>query len=408
MNGELSVAWAKMISINKAKKLIDKELSLLGIERVDLTESATRVLAENIVADTNLPPFDSSQMDGYAVVVADTKNAPITLKIVGESAAGRGWHKKLKSGEAVRIMTGAPVPNGAESVQKVELTNETGDFVDILKSVKRGEAIVKKGAEIRCGKTIFKAGEVVTENMIAVLASFGYAKVKVRKQPGIAILSTGSEIVDIAKRPGRDQIRNSNSASLDVLCRKFGAETKVFPIIKDDIAELKKALKRATKRADILIVTGGVSVGKYDHTKTALNELGAEIFFEKINLKPGKPAVFARLGKTLIFGLPGNPVSAAVTFHLFVRKAILKFQGATQTDLRRGRAILASDAKAARDRDTYLPARLEGNKFGQLIATALKSQGSSDFIGFARADSLIFIPKGKIFKAGEVVEVAIL
>ncbi|MGB7202018.1 MAG: gephyrin-like molybdotransferase Glp [Pyrinomonadaceae bacterium] len=397
-----------MIPVSKAIKLIDRETQSLGSEKIALSAAVGRILAENIVADADLPPFDRSMMDGYAVVAADTKATPVTLRIVGESAAGHGWHKKLRSGEAVRIMTGAPVPSGADAVQKVELTHEADALVTITEAAKRGQNIVRRAAEIKRGKRIFAAGETVTENMIAVLASFGYARVTVGKRPRVAILGTGSEIVDVAKRPGRDQIRNSNSAMLDVLCRKFAAETTVVPIIKDDIAELKNAIRSAAKKVDILIVIGGVSVGKYDHTKAALTELGAEIFFDKVCLKPGKPAVFARLGKTLIFGLPGNPVSAAVTFHLFVRKAILKLQHATQTDLKRGVAVIAADAKAARDRDTYLPASLGTNSTGQLVAIPLRSQGSSDFVGFARADALIFLPKGSRRSSGECADIAFL
>ena len=249
------------------------------------------------------------------------------------------------------------------------------------------------GTEIKKGTAVFKAGEVITENMIATLAAFGYARVRLGKSPRVAILGTGSEIVEITKKPGRDQIRNSNSIMLDVFCQRFGVQTEIRSIVKDDISNLRSEMKNAVRGCDILILTGGVSVGKYDHTKTALAELGAEIFFEKIRLKPGKPAVFARLGKTLIFGLPGNPVSAAVTFHLFVRKAILKMQGAASTEMKKGHALVGTNLKAAKDRDTYLPSRLEPNNLGQLIAHPLKWQGSSDFIGFARADSLIFVPR---------------
>ncbi len=411
LGGKLSVAWRKMISINKAKKLIDNESSQLGVESVDLQTSVGRILRETIVADTDLPPFDRSQMDGYAVVAADTlrksaRSKGISLKIVGESAAGRGWHRKLKSGEAVRIMTGAPVPDGADAVQKVELTREKDGFVTILEPTKKGQSIVRRAAEISRGTRIFKSGEVVTENMIASLAAFGFAKVKVGARPRVAILGTGSEIVDVAKKPRRDQIRNSNSAMLDVLCRNFGAETSALTQCGDDLTALKSAIRNP--QSEILIITGGVSVGKYDHTKAALGELGAQIFFDRVCLKPGKPTVFAKLSKTLIFGLPGNPVSAAVTFHLFVRKAILKLQGATQTDLQHGHAVLAANSKAARERDTYLPARLETNKTGQLIAIPLKSQGSSDFVNFARADSLIFVPKGEMIKTGETAEIVLL
>ena len=398
-----------MIDISKAIQIIARETGSLGPKKVAVSQSVGRVLGEDIIADSDLPPFDRSQMDGFAVIAADTKNAPVTLKIVGESAAGRGWHKTTKRGEAVRIMTGAPIPAGADSVQKVELTNETNDgLVEIRETAEKGRSIVLKGSEIKKGTVVFKAGEIVTENMIATAAAFGYAKVNIAKPPRVAILGTGSEIVEITKKPGRDQIRNSNSVMLDVLCRKFGAETVIHPNAKDKIEELKAAFKRAAKNADILVITGGVSVGKYDHTKAALSDLGAEIFFDRVRLRPGKPTVFARLGKTLIFGLPGNPVSAAVTFHLFVRKSILKMQGASATDLGRGFAVLGADAKAARERDTYLPSRLEANKLGQLIAYPLKWQGSSDFIGYARADSLVFVPRGRTLAKGEVAEIAYL
>ncbi|MEP6787401.1 MAG: gephyrin-like molybdotransferase Glp [Acidobacteriota bacterium] len=398
-----------MIDISKAIRIVDRETSSLTVETVSILDTVGRVLREEIIADSDLPPFDRSQMDGFAVIAADTQKVPVTLKIVGESAAGKGWHKTMKRGEAVRIMTGAPVPKGADSVQKVELTSETKDgLVEIHESTEIGRSIVRRGSEIKVGADVFKAGEIVTENMIATLAAFGYAKVKVAKQPWVAILGTGSEIVEITKKPARDQIRNSNSVVLSVLSQKFGAKTVIHENAKDRVEGLKAAFKRAAKNADILVITGGVSVGKYDHTKTALAELGAEIFFEKVRLRPGKPAVFARLGKTLVFGLPGNPVSAAVTFHLFVRKTILAMQGASVTDLKKGFAVLCADAKAAKERDTYLPSRLETNKLGQLIAYPLKWQGSSDFIGYARADSLVFVPRGQTVGKGEVAEIAYL
>ncbi|MFT3744920.1 MAG: molybdopterin molybdotransferase MoeA [Pyrinomonadaceae bacterium] len=397
-----------MIEIKKALKIIDAEIGPLGVEKIDLSQSVGRTLAENVIADTDLPPFDRSQMDGYAIVAADTKNVPVTLKIVGESAAGRGWHKEMKRGEAVRIMTGAPVPNGADSVQKVELTNETSDSVEIFEPTEKNRFIIRQGSEIKKGKTILKAGTRITENMIATLAAFGYAKAKLTKSPRISIIGTGSEIVEINKKPGRDQIRNSNSVMLDVLCRKFAATPSILSNVKDEISDLKSQISNAAKTSEIVILTGGVSVGKYDHTKTALSELGATIFFEKIRLKPGKPAVFAKLGKTFVFGLPGNPVSAAVTFHLFVRKAILLMQNASDSDMKKGFAILAADAKAARERDVYVPSRLETNNLGQSVAHPLKWSGSSDFIGFAQADSLIIIPRDKSIAKGEVAETVYL
>ena len=392
-----------MIEISEAIKIIEREIDLLGSESIDLSDAIRRVLAENIIADTDLPPFDRSQMDGFAVLAADTKKAPVTLKIAGESAAGRGWHHTMKSGDAVRIMTGAPVPAGADAVQKVELTKDLGDIVEIREPVQKGMAIVKKGAEIKKGSVVLTLGEVVTENMVAAIASFGYAKVKVLKRPRIAILATGSEIVDVSKKPGRDQIRNSNSVMLKVLAERAEAIVETFPIASDELSNLKSQIKIAIKSADILIITGGVSVGKYDLTKLALTELGGKIFFDKIKLKPGKPAVFSKINKTLVFGLPGNPVSAAVTFYLFVRMAILQMQSAAASHLKEGLAVLGKDAKAPRDRDTYLPSKLSTNKSGSLIATPLRSQGSSDFVGFARAEALIIVPSGKLLTKGETV-----
>ena len=407
-----------MIDISKAIKIVTSKTPKLDPEKCGISDAVGRVLAEPIIADTDLPSFDRSQMDGYAVRAGDVKNAPITLRLVGESAAGKGWHKTMGRGETVAIMTGAPVPKGADAVQKIELTKtNSADTIEILNPVEKGSFIIKEGSEIKKGTAIFKSGEVIAENMIATLAAFGYAKVKVAKRPGVAIIGTGSEIVEITKKPGRDQIRNSNSVMLDVLCRKYGAETTVLPIAKDEISDLKFQISEAVglnksaiprPRSEILILTGGVSVGKYDHTKTALAELGAEIFFEKVRLKPGKPAVFARLGKTLVFGLPGNPVSAAVTFHLFVRTAILAMQGVKTAPLKIGVAVLAADAQAARERDTYLPSRLETNALGQLVAYPLKWQGSSDFVGFAQADSLIFVPRGELIKTGEVAGIVYL
>lgn len=399
-----------MIPINKALKMIERESTRLGSVRVPLADCVGRILADDIVSDTDMPPFDRSQMDGFAVIAGDTANAPVKLKVIGESSAGHGWKGTIGRGMTVAIMTGARVPVGADAVQKIELTAraDSDDHVRILEAVSPENSIVRRGGEIRKGATIFRCGEAVTENMIASLAAFGYAKVKVAKQPRVAILGTGNEIVDIAKTPGRDQIRNSNSVMLDVMSRRFGALTTIVPMVKDDIGELTNTIASAAKRADLLVITGGVSVGKYDHTKTALEQLGAAIYFEKVRLKPGKPAVFARLGKTLVFGLPGNPVSAAVTFHLFVRKAMLLMQGANDNELASSHAVLAADARAARERDTYVPSRLNNNKTGQAIVTPQKWQGSSDFVGFSRADSLIYLPKGSQAKKGDVVKISYL
>jgi molybdopterin molybdotransferase len=397
-----------MIPISKALKIVDREIPKLGSEKARLDDAVGRVLAENIVADMDLPPFDRSQMDGYAVKSADTVAAPVTLKIVGESAAGRGWSGKLKNGEAVRIMTGAPVPAGADAVQRLELAEERGGFVAVLEPVAVEKFIVPRGSETRKGKKVLSAGTVVDANMVATLAAFGYAKVKVARQPRVAVLATGSEIVEVTRKPKSDQIRNSNSAMLAAMLREIGIEAEILPRVPDDLTGLTASFIAAAKKADIVVITGGVSVGKYDLTKAALTEIGADIHFDKIELRPGKPTVFASRKKTCFFGLPGNPVSVAVTFALFVRRAILHMQSAAETTLAAGFAVLETPAKAAKERDTYLPATLATSADGQLLAVPLKWGGSSDFVGYSAADALAIVPKGKSYAAGDVAEIVFL
>lgn len=407
-----------MISISEALLHITTHTTVVGDEKVSLHKTVGRVLAEDIVADMDLPPFDRSQMDGFAVRSEDISIAPVELNIAGESAAGHGWHHKTKKGQAVRIMTGAPVPSGADTVQKVELTSEasfasddaqkTKGKITIFESIEAGKNIVVRGAEVTKGERVLSAGERVTERMIATLAAFGYKKVKVAKQPRVSILTTGSEVVEIDDKPGRDQIRNSNSVMLEALTAATGGKSRLLPSASDNLKAIKKVIAKAAKKSDVVVITGGVSVGKYDLTKAALIELGAEVYFDKVRLKPGKPAVFARLGEALVFGLPGNPVSAAVTFYLLVRKSLLLMQQARETDLRRGTALAGGALNAARERDTYLPAKLEHSSDGRVTATPLKWIGSSDFIGFAQADALAFVPGSGRIEQGELAEILFL
>ncbi len=420
----------KMIPISEAIKIIERESFVLPPETIDLEDSIGRVLAENIKADMDLPPFDRSQMDGFAVRSDDTKNAPVNLRIIGESVAGKGFDQKMKSGEAVRIMTGARVPDGADTVQKVEVTTEKDGFVEILETAKPAQNINKFASEIKIGTKVFAKGEIINEQMIAAFASFGYAKLKVFQKPQVSIFSTGSEIVEIGETPQKDQIRNSNSMMLKILAERAGANAEILPQVHDDFKTLKTAIAKAVgikakgkrqkaksdekqsqiknRKSQILIITGGVSVGDYDFTKPVLRELGAEIFFEKVSLKPGKPAVFARLNDVLIFGLPGNPVSVAVTFYLFARYAIWRAQAAKNCELKRGFAVCSDKIKGAKERDCYLPVSLSTNKKGELIIESLRFSGSSNFIAFSRADALVFIPQGKNLEKDDVAEILFL
>jgi len=383
-----------MISIAEAIQIVKTQTAQLFAEDVAIDSSRGRILAENIVADTDLPPFDRAQMDGYAVRAADVGNVPAHLQIVGESAAGAGWHHEMKAGEAVRIMTGAPVPTGADAVQQVELTRESDSQVEILEPVELGRSIVRRASEIKSGETILRAGEEINAAMIATLASFGYAKVKAGARPKVAVMATGSELVDVDQKPGQDQIRDSNNYTIAAYAELSNAVVERLPLAGDDTEELKRQISRAAEYTDVLITSGGVSMGVYDFTKAALKELGAEVFFERVALRPGKPTVFARLGNTLVFGLPGNPVSVSVTFNLFVRTALRAMQGARETTLPVEHAVLARNVKGSIDRESYLPATLRTDEKGMLLAEPLKWGGSSDFVSFARATALINLPAG--------------
>ena len=386
-----------MISVAEAIQIVRQQTRPLPAERVKLETALNRVLAEDVVADSDLPPFDRSQMDGYAVRAEDTAAAPVRLRIAGESAAGRGWHHELKEGEAVRIMTGAPVPAGADSVQQVELAHELkdGTVVELLESVDAGRSIVKRASEIKAGETVLQGGVVINAAMMAVLAAFGYAEVAVGQRPRVGVLATGTELVAVHEKPGQDQIRDSNNYSIAAYAQLTGAAIESLPLARDETSVLKKQIATAAKQCNVIVTSGGVSMGVYDVTKAALKELDAEIFFERIALRPGKPTVFARLPNgTLVFGLPGNPVSVAVTFNLFARTALLALQGVTEPAPKYETALLARSVKGNVERESYLPAQLTTNDDGELIAFPLKWGGSSDFVAFALTTALVVVPAG--------------
>lgn len=400
-----------MISVAEAVRIVLEQSSPLDAERVPLGEALGRVLAEDVLADSDLPPFDRAQMDGYAVRSEDLREVPARLRVVGEAAAGRGWRGSLGAGEAVRIMTGAPLPVGADSVQQVEVTRELegGTLVEVARATEPGQFFVPRASEIRKGETVLRAGDEVNAARMAALASFGYASVAVRRRPRVAVLATGTELVPVEEQPGRDQIRDSNSYSLAAYAALAGAHVERLPFAGDDEGLLMRSISEAAERADVIVLSGGVSMGAYDFTKAALRSLGAEVFFERVSLRPGKPTVFARLRgarPVLAFGLPGNPVSVSVTFNLFARTALRAMQGDTRPALAEERAVLARDAKGSAERASYLPATLSTDDAGRLVAKPLKWGGSSDFVAFARATALVVVPAGVgVAEAGSVVGV---
>src|SRR5689334_7581545 len=244
-----------MISVAEAIQIVRQQTHSLPVEQVSLPQAHGRVLAQDVVADSDLPPFDRSQMDGYAVRAIDAQAAPVRLRIVGESAAGKGWHNQLAEGQAVRIMTGAPVPEGADSVQQVELTHELkdGTVVELLESVEPGRSIVKRAAEITAGETVLQSGVTINAAMVAVLAAFGYAEVAVGQRPRGGVLGTGSELGDVHEKPGQDQIRASNNYSIAAYPQLTGAVVHRLPLASDDTSVLKNQIAGAAETCDLIV-----------------------------------------------------------------------------------------------------------------------------------------------------------
>jgi molybdopterin molybdotransferase len=381
-----------MITVDQAISIVLDHVEELGSETVALEDAHRRVLAEDIVADIDLPPFDRARMDGYAVRSADVAAAPARLRVIGEVPAGARFDGKIHSGEAVKIFTGAPIPDGADAVQKVEVTRAEGNAVEIMEPVAPGQFITPHASEIAAGEMVAKTGHEVGAAEMAVLASFGYSRVRVGCRPRVAVLSTGSELVEVSTKPSAAPIRNSNTYTLAAYAAQAGAVVDMLGIVEDTPEATRDALIKASDNRDIVITSGGVSMGDYDLVKAALLEIGAEIYFDKVIIRPGKPIVFARRGQTFFFGLPGNPVSTSVTFNVFVRPAIRKMQGDTSPTLPIVSAELSRPVRDSSSRRSFLPARFFVEA-GRAMVEPLKWVGSSDLVAFMRASALIIVPE---------------
>jgi len=317
-----------MIKINEALDIITNEIKCLETQTVNILSSLGKVLAEDIYSKDDLPPFNKSAMDGYAIKSKDTKHDVVTeLEIKEMVRAGIYCEKELKSKEAFKIMTGAQVPEGADAVIQIEKTTMDGDKLILSDFVKKGCNIIKKGEEIKKGQIAMKKGKVIRPAEIGFLSSLGYSEIKVYKAPTIALLITGDELVDINEEIGKGKIRNSNEYSLTALINDSGANVLSLGIIPDNPKILKEKIESAFENADIVISSGGASVGDYDFVEDILREIGADIKFEKVAIKPGKPVVFATYKEKIFFGLPGNPLSIITAFEQFVKPAIYKMMG---------------------------------------------------------------------------------
>jgi len=419
-------------------------------EEVLLMQAVGRILAEPITADRDFPPFPRATRDGFAVRADDLAQGITLLRVVGQVRAGDSYDLPLVSGEAVEIMTGAAVPAGADAVVMVEYTKRKSqeinheervgtqkesesrtsatdddhildiaghaepeieekrieDFVDVQRAVASGENVVPAGAEAHEGQELLPRGVRLGPAQIALAAAAGKASVKVYRKPKVAILSTGDELVEVAEKPGPSQIRNSNSYSLAALVAECGGEPVQLPIAPDEEGKLTELVQEGLK-ADMLLLSGGVSMGKFDLVEQALKNLGAKFFFTGALIQPGKPVVFGEVGAIPFFGLPGNPVSVMVTFALFARQIVEALSGAQPERLKSAKAKLRKDFKTKTGLTRFLPARLEGGLEDPEIEV-VPWQGSGDMLAAAQANCYLVVPpdREKLAK-GEMVTVVL-
>jgi molybdopterin molybdotransferase len=386
-----------VLSFEDARHLVERHAAGVcpqAVEKVDLLAGAGRVLAERILADRDFPPFDRATRDGFAVRAADLAEVPARLEVVGEVKAG-DWPDSgtfsVGRGQAVGIMTGAPLPPGADAVVMVEQTSLSGNqSLEVRRGIKPGENFVPRGAEAPAGQMLLDRGLRLDHTGIAIAASVGKSRVEVFRKPRVAVLSTGDEVVEIDTTPGPAQIRNSNSYSLAAQVQAAGGEPVRLGIAPDERSRLRQLIEEGLG-CDLLLLTGGVSMGKYDLVEGVLGELKAEFYFTGAMIQPGRPVVFGSCGKKYFFGLPGNPVSTMVTFELFARPMIEALAGMTPQPLVFLRAQLKSEIRTKTGLKRFLPAVLVG-EFENAEVELARWQGSGDIAALARANCYVVVP----------------
>ncbi len=400
-----------LIDVDHAAALVLEHIPLLEARRTALVDCAGRALAEDLVARAPLPAFPSSAVDGYALRAAD---AGRSLVVSGESAAGRPLGRALQPGIAARILTGGQLPEGADCVVMVEDVVVEGDRVTVPEGIKPGQNFHAPGADLRAGELVLRAGAQLGAAELGLAAALGIPALGVRPRPRVALLSTGDELVEVGERPGPGQIPDSNRWALLAALREAGADVEVLGIGPDEAEALRKVVVEALGDADVLVTSGGVSVGTHDLVKPLLESLGT-VHVGRVKLKPGKPFTFATIPSSrggeaskLAFGLPGFPVSSLVTFEVFVRPALRKMQGFDQLQRPTLPVRLAYDARATADRTEYQRVTLR-RKGTELFAESTGSQSSSRLMSLAGAHALVRIPPGdQGIAAGSIVEAMIL
>ena len=391
-----------MISHEEARRLLAERTPRLGAEEVPAALCAGRTLAEDVVARLASPPFDKSAMDGYAVRAEDVADLPAELTLVGASYAGSRPDFAVGPGQCAEIATGAPVPAGADAVVMVEHTARVGEDKVRVERLS-GPNICKRGEDLDEGETVLRTGETLTAVGVGLAASAGYARLRVSRRPCVAILCTGTEVVEPGAEVPEGRIYNSNGPMMRALLGPLASRCEYLGIVGDEPAELGSALERGFE-SDLLIVTGGVSVGPYDLVPRKLTELGMETVFHNCAIKPGKPVLFGLRGKQCVFGLPGNPFSCFVMFHILLRTAIGRMQGAKRLPPRYGSAAVCEGFRNKGDRKTFRPCRVETAE-GRAMARVVATSGSADIRRATAANALLVVPQGvKQVETGNILE----
>jgi molybdopterin molybdotransferase len=399
-----------MLELEDAIGRILAEIPSSDLEQIPLGTAHGRVLFDSLAAPMDLPPFDNSAMDGYAVRAQDTAGAcrdnPVRLKLVGKIAAGEGPTAIVEPGCAMRIFTGSVMPAGADCVVMQEDTIsrvEDPAFVSVLEQARPWENVRLRGEDVRTGSKILCGGQTLGAGALSILASLGVAEVRVGRQPAVGILATGSELQEPGQDLTRGQIYESNRVGLSALVRAAGAKPMILPIVADSLDTTARAVSEGLSRCDLLVTVGGASVGDFDLIKPAVEQIGGRLNFWKVAIKPGRPFVFGQAGTKLIFGLPGNPVSALVTFLLLVRPALRRWQGAEETALRGVRGRLAEPLNNHDSRRHFVRVKVDSD--GEVRVSG--PQASHMLSSFAGANGLLDVPPGTTLPQGEPVTVRI-
>lgn len=386
-----------MIEMDDAIRIVLENTQIIDKTRIGLDDVLGRVLSEDVRSDIDMPPFDKALMDGYALWGADiasaSQNTPVILDVIEEIPAGTVPQKRVKRGQASQIMTGAPVPDGADTVIMVEdtLPHTDAKKVQVLDVTETGRNIARLGEDVRVNQVVLQAKTVIRPLEVGILAAVGHVHIEVYRQPVVGIVATGSEVVEPHHKPKPGQIRNSNGYSMMAQVLRSGAQARYLGIVEDDIHALIQTIGEGLETCDIVALSGGVSAGEYDLVQDGMRDLGVEVLFDRIRMKPGKPLTFGVKGARQVFGLPGNPVSSVVGLELLMRPAIRKMQGMTELHLPTVRTVLSADFRQTPGRKQFVPAHSVQGKNGVWESTWVGHHGSADLFSMARANSLFVV-----------------